>query len=57
MKEEHENYICGIDKHRNEIDCRTTNEASSKVIEKCVLTYERTFLDFFWRMDQYEGRA
>lgn len=42
--------------HRIEIDCRTENEASRKVIEKCGLTYEGTFRDFFWKNDHYEGR-
>ncbi len=42
--------------HRIEIDCRTENEASQRVIEKCGLTYEGTFRDFFWRKDHYEGR-
>ncbi|MBQ3981385.1 MAG: GNAT family N-acetyltransferase [Treponema sp.] len=45
-----------INLHRIEIDCRTENEASRKVIEKCGLTYEGTFRDFFWRKDHYEGR-
>ena len=45
-----------ISRHRIEIDCRTENEASRKVIEKCGLTYEGTFRDFFWRKDHYEGR-
>ena len=39
-----------------QIDCRTANEASRKVIEKCGLTYEGTFRDFFWRKDHFEGR-
>ena len=42
--------------HRIEIDCRTANEASRRVIEKCGLTYEGVFRDFFWRKDHYEGR-
>ena len=42
--------------HRIEIDCRTENEASRKVIEKCGLTYEGVFRDFFWRKDHFEGR-
>ena len=49
----------GFDKinlHRVEIDCRPENTASRKVIEKCGLTYEGTFRDFFWRKDHYEGR-
>ena len=45
-----------INFHRIEIDCRTANEASKKVIEKCGLTYEGTFRDYFWRKDHYEGR-
>lgn len=45
-----------INFHRIEIDCRTVNEASQKVIEGCGLTYEGTFRDFFWRKDHYEGR-
>lgn len=45
-----------INFHRIEIDCRTENEASRKVIEKCGLTYEGVFRDFFWRSDHYEGR-
>ena len=45
-----------INFHRIEIDCRTANETSKKVIEKCGLTYEGTFRDFFWRKDHYEGR-
>lgn len=40
----------------SEIDCRTVNEASRRVIEKCGLTYEGTFRDFFWRKDHFEGR-
>ena len=35
-----------INFHRIEIDCRTVNEASRRVIEKCGLTYEGTFRDF-----------
>ena len=49
----------GFDKinlHRVEIDCRPENTASRRVIEKCGLTYEGTFRDFFWRKDHYEGR-
>ena len=42
--------------HRIEIDCRTSNEASRRVIEKCGLTYEGIFRDFFWRKDHFEGR-
>ena len=42
--------------HRIEIDCRTENEASRRVIEKCGLTYEGVFRDFFWRKDHFEGR-
>ena len=42
--------------HRIEIDCRTANEASRRVIEKCGLTYEGVFRDFFWRKDHFEGR-
>ncbi len=42
--------------NRVEIDCRTENEASRRVIEKCGLTYEGVFRDFFWRKDHYEGR-
>ena len=45
-----------INLHRIEIDCRTENEASRRVIEKCGLTYEGVFRDFFWRKDHYEGR-
>lgn len=45
-----------INFNRIEIDCRTVNEASKKVIEKCGLTYEGTFRDYFWRKDHYEGR-
>ena len=45
-----------INFHRIEIDCRTVNEASRRVIEKCGLTYEGTFRDFFWRKDHFEGR-
>ena len=45
-----------INFHRIEIDCRTTNEASRRVIEKCGLTYEGVFRDFFWRRDHFEGR-
>ena len=45
-----------INFHRIEIDCRTPNEASRRVIEKCGLTYEGVFRDFFWRKDHYEGR-
>lgn len=45
-----------INFHRIEIDCRTTNEASRRVIEKCGLTYEGVFRDFFWRKDHFEGR-
>ncbi len=40
----------------NEIDCRMGNEASRRVIEKCGLSYEGVFRDFFWRKDYYEGR-
>ena len=49
----------GFDKinlHRIEIDCRTENTASQRVIEKCGLTFEGIFRDFFWRKDHYEGR-
>ena len=49
----------GFDKinfNRIEIDCRTENEASRRVIEKCGLTYEGVFRDFFWRKDHFEGR-
>ena len=49
----------GFDKinfHRIEIDCRPLNEASRRVIEKCGLTYEGVFRDFFWRKDHFEGR-
>ena len=42
--------------HRIEIDCRTENKASQRVIEKCGLKYEGVFRDFFWRRDHYEGR-
>lgn len=42
--------------HRIEIDCRTENTASQRVIEKCGLTYEGVLRDFFWRKDHYEGR-
>lgn len=45
-----------INLHRIEIDCRTENTASQRVIEKCGLTYEGVFRDFFWRKDHYEGR-
>ncbi len=45
-----------INLHRIEIDCRTENEASRSVIEKCGLTYEGVFRDFFWRKDHFEGR-
>ena len=45
-----------INFHRIEIDCRTDNEASRRVIEKCGLTYEGVFRDFFWRKDHFEGR-
>jgi len=45
-----------INLHRIEIDCRTANEASRRVIEKCGLTYEGVFRDFFWRKDHFEGR-
>ncbi len=45
-----------INFHRIEIDCRTVNEASRRVIEKCGLTYEGTFRDFFRRKDHFEGR-
>lgn len=46
----------GFDKinfNRIEIDCRTENEASRRVIEKCGLTYEGVFRDFFWRKDHF----
>ena len=43
-----------IDFNRIEIDCRTENEASRRVIEKCGLTYEGVFRDFFWRKDHFE---
>ncbi len=42
--------------NRVQICCRTVNEASRKVIEKCGLIYEGTLRDFFWRVDHYEGR-
>ena len=42
--------------HRVEIDCRPENTASKRVIEKCGLTCEGNFRDFFWRKDHYEGR-
>ncbi|MCR5793894.1 MAG: GNAT family N-acetyltransferase [Solobacterium sp.] len=42
--------------HRVEIDCRPANEASRRVIEKCGLTYEGVFRDFFLRKDRFEGR-
>jgi len=45
-----------INFNRIEIDCRTENEASRRVIEKCGLTYEGVFRDFFWRKDHFEGR-
>lgn len=45
-----------INLHRVEIDCRPENEGSKRVIEKCGLTYEGVFRDFFWRKDHYEGR-
>lgn len=45
-----------INFHRIEIDCRSSNEASRRVIEKCGLTYEGVFRDFFWRKDHFEGR-
>lgn len=45
-----------INLHRIEIDCRTENTASQRVVEKCGLTYEGVFRDFFWRKDHYEGR-
>ena len=45
-----------INLHRIEIDCRTENTASQRVIEKCGLKYEGVFRDFFWRKDHYEGR-
>jgi len=45
-----------INFHRIEICCRTVNEASRRVIEKCGLTYEGTARDCFWRKDHYEGK-
>ncbi|MCQ2465887.1 MAG: GNAT family N-acetyltransferase [Oscillospiraceae bacterium] len=45
-----------INFHRIEICCRTLNEASRRVIEKCGLTYEGTVRDCFWRKDHYEGK-
>ena len=45
-----------INLHRIEIDCRTENTASQRVIEKCGLKYEGVFRDFFWRKDHYDGR-
>ena len=45
-----------INFNRVEIDCRTENEASRRVIEKCGLTCEGVFRDFFWRKDHFEGR-
>ena len=45
-----------INLHRIEINCRTENEASRRVIEKCGLVYEGVFRDFFWRKDHFEGR-
>ena len=45
-----------INFHRIEICCRTLNEASRRVIEKCGLTYEGTVRDCFWRKDHYEDK-
>lgn len=45
-----------INFHRVEICCRTLNEASRRVIEKCGLTYEGTVRDCFWRKDHYEDK-
>lgn len=45
-----------INFHKIEICCRTVNEASRRVIEKCGLTYEGTARDCFWRKDHYEGK-
>ena len=45
-----------INFHRIVICCRTVNEASRRVIEKCGLTYEGTVRDCFWRKDHYEDK-
>jgi len=38
------------------ITCYNNNHNSIRVIEKCGLTYEGVFHDFFWRKDHFEGR-
>lgn len=43
--------------NRVQICCRTPNNASRKVIEKCGLTYEGVLRDYFYRRDHYEGRV
>ena len=43
--------------HKVQICCRTTNQKSRKVIEKCGLTYEGTLRDYFkMGENRFEGR-
>ena len=49
----------GFDKmnlHKVQICCKTINEPSRKVIEKCGLTFEGTLRDYFFMDGQYVGR-
>ncbi|MCR5600251.1 MAG: GNAT family N-acetyltransferase [Ruminococcus sp.] len=49
----------GFDKmnlHKVQICCKTINEPSRKVIEKCGLTYEGTLRDYFFMDGEYVGR-
>ena len=49
----------GFDKmnlHKVQICCKTINEPSRKVIEKCGLTYEGTLRDYFFMNGEYVGR-
>ena len=52
-----QNQIVDHSPNSSAFDCAVTNgQASRRVIEKCGLTYEGTFRDFFWRKDHFEGR-
>lgn len=42
--------------HKVQICCKTINEPSRKVIEKCGFTYEGTLRDYFFMDGQYVGR-
>ncbi|MDD5934798.1 MAG: GNAT family protein [Clostridiales bacterium] len=49
----------GFDKmnlHKVQICCKTINQPSLSVIQKCGLTYEGTLRDYFRMGDQYVGR-